>query len=59
MAREQVSIKTADRACPTYVVTPKGAGPWPTVIFYMDALGMRTALPSMAGRLSDKGAGAT
>ncbi|WBO22144.1 dienelactone hydrolase family protein [Sphingomonas abietis] len=55
MAQEQVTIHTADGDCPTYVVTPEGTGPWPAVIIYMDALGMRPALLDIATRLADNG----
>lgn len=55
MPQEQVSITTKDGHCPTFVLTPEGNGPWPTVIFYMDGLGMRPALVEMAGRLAEEG----
>lgn len=55
MAHEQVSIRTADGECPVHVLTPEGAGPWPAVILYMDALGMRETLVGMAQRLADNG----
>jgi carboxymethylenebutenolidase len=55
MAHEQVSIRTKDGDCPTHVFTPDGTGPWPAVIFYMDALAMRPAVIEMATRLSDGG----
>jgi carboxymethylenebutenolidase len=55
MANEQVSIRTADGICPTYVVTSAGDGPWPAVIVYMDALGMRPALLDVAKRLAENG----
>ncbi|WP_454885262.1 dienelactone hydrolase family protein [Sphingomonas oryzagri] len=55
MAQEQVTIRTADGDCPTHVVTPEGTGPWPAVIIYMDALGMRPALLGIATRLAENG----
>jgi carboxymethylenebutenolidase len=55
MAHEQVSIRTADGDCPTHVLTPDGSGPWPAVIVYMDALGMRPAMVDVAKRLADNG----
>lgn len=55
MPHEQVSIRTADGICPAHVVTPEGAGPWPAVIIYMDALGMRAALLQVAERLAANG----
>lgn len=53
MANERVSIRTADGICSTYVVTPAGDGPWPALIVYMDALGMRPALLDVAKRLAE------
>jgi carboxymethylenebutenolidase len=55
MAHEHVSISTADGACPTHVLTPDGEGPWPAVIVYMDALGMRPAMVNVAKRLAENG----
>ena len=56
MAREDLSIQAPDGACRTSVFTPtKGAGPWPGVIFFMDGVGIRPVLQSMAQRLADAG----
>lgn len=55
MADQTITIHTADGAMPTHVLTPEGAGPWPTVIVYMDALAMRPALVEMAARLAGRG----
>ena len=55
MAHEQITIRTADGDCPTHVLTPQGTGPWPAVIIYMDALGMRPAIVDVARRLADNG----
>jgi carboxymethylenebutenolidase len=55
MAQEQISIRTADGDCPVHILTPTGAGPWPAVIVYMDALGMRSALIDIAKRLAENG----
>jgi carboxymethylenebutenolidase len=56
MPRIDVSIKTRDGNCPASVFTPaSGTGPWPGVIFYMDALGIRPAMGEMAQRLADGG----
>jgi len=55
MPQEKISIRTADGACPTYVLTPEGAGPWPAAIFYMDGLAIRPALIDMAQKLADGG----
>jgi carboxymethylenebutenolidase len=55
MAYEEVSIRTADGECPAYVLTPEGAGPWPAVIIYMDAGGIRPTLIDMGRRLAGNG----
>jgi carboxymethylenebutenolidase len=34
---------------------PSGDGPWPLVLFYMDAFGLRPAMDQMAGRLTGAG----
>lgn len=39
----------------TQTFTPSGAGPWPGVIFYMDALGVRPEMEEMAERLAASG----
>ena len=55
MRVEPVAIQTRDGVCPTQVVTPDGAGPWPAVILYMDAGGIRPALVDMARQLAGGG----
>lgn len=52
----QTAIATADGECPTFVLTPEGDdGPWPAILFYMDAGGIRPAMVAMAQRLADAG----
>ena len=55
MPAEHAVIQTEDGQCPTDVLTPDGTGPWPAVIFYGDAGGMRPAMRAMAARLADAG----
>jgi carboxymethylenebutenolidase len=55
MPSESVTIRTHDGECPLYVLTPAGQGPWPAVIFYFDAGGIRPAMLEMAQRLADTG----
>ena len=55
MPSESVSIRTNDGECPAYVLTPTGQGPWPAVIFYFDAGGIRPAMVEMSQRLADAG----
>jgi carboxymethylenebutenolidase len=41
--------------CPAVVIAPDGAGPWPAVILFMDAGGVRTAMVEMAEQLAGMG----
>jgi carboxymethylenebutenolidase len=56
MAREHLTIKTEDGDCPCQLFTPTtDTGPWPAVIVYMDAGGIRPANEQMSQRLADAG----
>jgi carboxymethylenebutenolidase len=55
MVNREVSIPTSDGHARAYVFTPEGAGPWPAVIFYMDAPAIRPALFQMCERLAAHG----
>ena len=55
MPTEQVTIRTRDGDCPAHVMSPTGDGPWPAVVFYGDAGGIRPAMLEMAERLADTG----
>ena len=55
MVRIAVDIETSEGICPASVFRPSGEGPWPGVIMYMDGIGMRPALHTMATRISDRG----
>jgi carboxymethylenebutenolidase len=55
MAYLEVSIRTADGDCPAHVLTPEGDGPWPAVIVYMDAGGIRPAILDIGRRLAENG----
>ena len=53
---KQLFIPTPDGDARAYGFTPaSGAGPWPAVIFYMDAPAIRPALFQMSQRLADHG----
>lgn len=52
---EQTRISTKDGECPAHVLTPSGQGPWPAIIVYMDAGGIRPAMILIARRLADTG----
>ncbi|MDX5331587.1 MAG: dienelactone hydrolase family protein [Caulobacteraceae bacterium] len=54
--RQEVSIRTQDGAMRAFAFTPEtGEGPWPAVIFYMDAPAIRPALFDMGERLASHG----
>ena len=55
MPDQHVTIRTRDGNCPSHVISPASGGPWPGVIFYMDAGGIRPAVLGMARRLADAG----
>jgi carboxymethylenebutenolidase len=55
MSKTQVSIPTPDGDARAYFFHPDGEGPWPAVIFYMDAPAIRPALFSMCERLAGHG----
>ena len=55
MKHEEVNIRTRDGECPVQVFVPAGAGPWPAVIVYMDAFGIRPALLQIGERIAGGG----
>jgi carboxymethylenebutenolidase len=56
MSEEKVTIRAKDGECAAYVYTPSaGEGPWPAVIFYTDAFGIRPAMKQMAQHVADGG----
>lgn len=55
MIEQHLNIPTADGAMNTFVVYPDEGGPYPVVLFYMDALGKRDELHNMARRLAAVG----
>ncbi|MCJ2021618.1 dienelactone hydrolase family protein [Methylobacterium sp. E-065] len=55
MPTERVTIRTRDGDCRSHIVTPDGVGPWPAVILYMDAGGIRPAMRDMAEQLAAAG----
>jgi carboxymethylenebutenolidase len=50
-----VDITSAHGAIPSFMVHPQGAGPWPAIILYMDAPGIREELRNMARKISNQG----
>ena len=55
MIEHHIDISTADGAMNTFVVHPDEDGPFPVVLFYMDAPGKREELHTMARRLAAVG----
>lgn len=55
MPQRDVKITTEDGSSPASLHTPKGQGPWPGVIMFPDAGGLRDTLREMGERLSELG----
>lgn len=55
MIDREIDIATADGQMNTFVTRPEGPGPFPTLIFLMDAPGKREELHDMARRLGTVG----
>jgi carboxymethylenebutenolidase len=55
MIEHHVDIPTADGAMNSFVVHPEEGGPFPVVLFYMDAPGKREELHDMARRIASVG----
>ena len=56
MSGERIDLKSTDGVLDVHAFTPEaGNGPWPAVILYMDAFGIRPELKGMAQRLASNG----
>ena len=56
MSQDQVTLQTRDGSCEAFVFTPPdGSGPWPGVVMFMDAFGIRPAMKQMAQHIADGG----
>ena len=55
MAQRSVTIDTTDGTCPAALSVPEGDGPWPGIIMFADAGGMRDTIRQMGDRLSGLG----
>jgi carboxymethylenebutenolidase len=55
MNEQNVQISTQDGSMNTFITCPEQGGPYPVVIFLMDALGKREELHDMARRLAKAG----
>jgi carboxymethylenebutenolidase len=50
-----VDVPTPDGIADAYLIHPEGEGPFPGVIFFMDAFGLRPRIAEMATRIADRG----
>src|SRR5262245_32541544 len=55
MPSVSAAVTTPDGTCPVTLHTPEGTGPWPGVVMYVDAGGVRDTMDEMAQRLADCG----
>ncbi len=55
MIEKEVAITTKHGLMPTFAACPDGPGPYPGIIFYMDAPGIREELRNMARRIAKHG----
>ena len=55
MIDQQIDIPTKDGKTTTFITHPERGGPFPVIIFYMDAPAIREELRDMARRLGDLG----
>lgn len=55
MQERHIDIAAPEGPMPTFVVHPDGKGPFPVVLFYMDAPAMREELHDMARRIAGEG----
>lgn len=49
------TVATPDGDCPVRLFTPEGSGPWPGVVMYPDAGGVRATFDDMAAELAGMG----
>jgi carboxymethylenebutenolidase len=55
MIEQQIDIPTPDGATTTFIVHPDRGGPFPVILFYMDAPAIREELRDMARRFATSG----
>ncbi|MGH6957182.1 MAG: dienelactone hydrolase family protein, partial [Caulobacteraceae bacterium] len=55
MSMQQIALPTPDGDARAYTFKPAGQGPWPGVVFFMDAPAIRPALFEMCERLAGHG----
>ena len=52
---EHVDLAMPDGTCDAYLAHPTAAGPWPGVLFIMDAIGLRPRIADMVERVASWG----
>jgi len=55
MPRISDTVTTADGSCPVSLHIPDGDGPWPGIVMYPDAAGVRATFRAMADKLAEYG----
>lgn len=55
MTARTIDIRTDDGTCPVHILHPEGEGPWPGVILFPDAFGIRPAMLGIAERIAAAG----
>ncbi|HEX7429954.1 MAG TPA: dienelactone hydrolase family protein, partial [Mycobacterium sp.] len=55
MPSVSATVTTPDGICPVTLFTPEGTGPWPGVVMYPDAGGVRPTFDDMAAKLAGYG----
>src|SRR3954468_12624195 len=55
MIDQQIDIQTKDGKTTTFITHPERGGPFPIILFYMDAPAIREELRDMARRLATSG----
>ncbi|WP_018331530.1 dienelactone hydrolase family protein [Actinomycetospora chiangmaiensis] len=55
MTRTELVVDTPDGPCRATLHTPEGSGPWPGVLYYPDAGGVRGTIGGMADAVADQG----
>src|SRR5689334_5688187 len=55
MIDQQIAIRTKDGHTATFITHPERGGPFPVILFYMDAPAIREELHDMARRLATSG----
>ena len=55
MNEKTLSIETPDGSMETFIAHPDGAGPFPVVVLYMDAPGIREELYDFVRRIAAQG----